>query len=358
MRVFYDQHAFVMQSYGGVSRYFRELIPLVAQDLPVDVFMGASINGYGLAGCEGPNLRIHGWKVPAIPRTGILRRSFSRLVKPCFTPSVAGTVYHPTYFGPGVERWTGAMVLTVHDLIYQRYPQFFSPRDAHPGYMNRCIPRADAIVAVSRTTADDLCRFFNIDPAKIHVIHHGLSLIQAGAAQSPLGRPYLLYVGDRGGYKHWQALRDAYERTPALHRNFELIAFGGGVLRADEQPKIGKLHHFRGGDHLLATCYRHATAYVSTSRYEGFGIPLLEAMQQGCPIVSVKCSARQEVAEGIAVWAAESSAEAVAEALLRHLGDSQGAVERVAAGRERVRAFTWEASARAHVDLYRRLSGN
>src|SRR5262249_28133837 len=149
---------------------------------------------------------------------------------------------------------------------------------------------ADHVICISENTRQDLVRLFGVDPARTSVVHLGYSLT---AQADPLhtdngeGRPTLLYVGSRTGYKNFTALLQAYASSPVL-REFELIAFGGHPVLPDERKEIERLgigdrvRFESGSDRELAARYRAASAFVFPSKYEGFGIPPLEAMSHGC----------------------------------------------------------------------------
>ncbi len=114
--------------------------------------------------------------------------------------------------------------------------------------------------------------------------------------------PYLLYVGSRSGHKNFKGLLDAYSASPWLRKNFFLLCFGGGPFSAAEQAALAasasleRVRYLGGSDAVLAACYAHAALFVCPSFYEGFGIPLLEAMSLDCPVACSNSSSLPEVA--------------------------------------------------------------
>jgi glycosyltransferase involved in cell wall biosynthesis len=152
-------------------------------------------------------------------------------------------------------------------------------------------------------------------------------------------------------------LRQAYERCPALHRTFDLVCCGGGPPRSGERAAAGRTWFEQADDNRLATLYHHAAAFVYPSLAEGFGLPLLEAMHHGAPVVTTRCGAIPEVAADAAAYAAGTDADALAEAIRGVVEHPQRAEALRQRGARRVRDFSWDTCAAAHVDLYRQVMG-
>jgi len=234
-------------------------------------------------------------------------------------------------------------VLTVHDLSFERGTEAMSRRDRW--VFKRVVPRAarkaKCVIAVSERTKRDLVELYGIPAEKITVTPHGVD--PAFGPGEPGPRDYLLYVGAIQARKDPLAAARAAaeiglplvvagpEREPALARELEAA---GAELRG----YVGK--------ESLATLYRGAAALVLPSRYEGFGLPVLEAMACGTPVVASEDPALREVAGDAAVFADSDLAGAIRSAL----ADRD---RLVAAGLERAKAFTWEETARRTLDVYR-----
>ena len=358
MHVFFDHQIFISQPYGGVSRYFREIIPRVASaGISTEVWQGASINLYNLKSCINPHLRVRGLQVPSYPYTRKLRQWFSSAGLRFLLSKSNDTIYHPTYYGALAPSWPGITVLTVYDLIHFLFPN--ENRQSNlakmTSLMRSSIANATVIVAISENTAQDLMKHLGVEKERIQVIHLGISLDSDGSEQKPFPFPYLLYVGNRYGYKNYQSLREAYERTPALHRHFALVCFGGPSPTSEDMPKEGRAQFVTGDDHYLATLYRHATIMVYPSLYEGFGLPLLEAMRHGTPVVASSCGSIPEIGGEAVCYASEPTAESLSATLVALLDDSVARATLIAKGRERVANFSWDKCAHNHVNLYRKL---
>jgi glycosyltransferase involved in cell wall biosynthesis len=243
-------------------------------------------------------------------------------------------------------RPVGATVLTVHDLSFERDPGLmpFKDRLVFKRTVPRSARRAGRVIAVSERTRDDLIELYRIPKEKIRVIPHGVD--PAFVPGVGTGERYLLFVGAVQRRKDpWAALEAAQdvqlplviagpEREPALAA--ELRRRGADLRGYVEKPELAEL-------------YRGAVCLVVPSRYEGFGLPVLEAMASGIPVVAARDPALMEVAADAAVYADQGD---LAGAILR-------AVERRAdlraAGLARAAQFSWAETARRTVEVYREL---
>ncbi len=188
-------------------------------------------------------------------------------------------------------------VVTVHDFVYERYMN--GPKKwVHVIQKNAAIRAAQAIICVSESTKQDLLHFVGINPDQsIHVIYNGVSDIFQPLDIVLSNSPFILFVGQRGGYKNFNRLLDAMPYLP----DYELHCVGGGAFRSDElkgisETVVRRVRHLGFvTDEVLNVLYNRAVCLAYPSSYEGFGIPVIEAMKAGCPVVSVDCKAVLEV---------------------------------------------------------------
>jgi glycosyltransferase involved in cell wall biosynthesis len=240
--------------------------------------------------------------------------------------------------------WDGSTVVTVHDLSFERDAVSMGSLDRW--IFKRVVPRAARrarrVIAVSERTKHDLVDLYAIPPERITVVPHGVD-----PAFGPGGNgahDYLLYVGAIQARKDPLAAAQAAEsvglplvvagpeREPALAR--ELERHGADLRGYVEKDELARL-------------YRGAACLVLPSRYEGFGLPVLEAMACGTPVVAHSDPALREVAGDVAVYAEPGG---LADAIRQALAQRQ---RLAAAGLERARLFTWEETARRTLDVYR-----
>jgi glycosyltransferase involved in cell wall biosynthesis len=257
-------------------------------------------------------------------------------------------------------------VVTVYDMIHELFPSSFSKYDQTRKSKLHAVKRADHVICISESTRRDLLRYVDIPDSKVSVVHLGHSLAASSAnvdAKTRLAsKPYLLYVGQRGGYKNFEGFLRAYAASPALQDQFTVLCFGGGDITQSERAFARSLNvsptkivHASGGDASLARAYASAAAFVYPSLYEGFGIPPIEAMSHGCPVIASNTSSIPEVVGDAAELFDPNDLRDMQNAIERVVFSKERAQQLVAKGSERVKDFTWEACALATLNVYRRI---
>jgi glycosyltransferase involved in cell wall biosynthesis len=268
-----------------------------------------------------------------------------------------GTVVHRTYHPVTdlLPRRT-PVIETVHDLWDFVATDERGPRAALRRHLKRrALHRADRIVCVSRSTRDYLGNLWPRLADRAIVIPHGTSRLSDDPVPVHRERPFFLFVGRRDRYKNFALLLDALAR---LGGDAELVCFGGDPLDDAERAAITRLGlgqrvHQRGGDdRVLAGHYRAARALLYPSRHEGFGLPLLEAMALGCPVIAAPLTSLPEVGGEAALYADADDADAWRDAMARLIVDDAARAGAVTAGLARAALFSWEATARRHAALY------
>jgi glycosyltransferase involved in cell wall biosynthesis len=360
-----DPQTFSLQAYGGVSRYFADTAAALAR-LPgtrVSVLAFAHFNAY-LA--ELSRELIVGRAIPVLPSPA--RRVLVRVNQMRARAWLArhgADIVHETYYSAARTAPPGTpTVLTVFDMIHEKFPHY-APRTARIVRLKRAaIARADHLICISENTRRDLIELYGLDPARTSVVRLGFSQPAAGeeALARPYAEPYLLFVGTRGGYKDFDVLLRAYASSPALQRDFLLACFGDAPFSAAELRRFDelgipreRLRHAAGSDQTLAAHYRHAALFVYPSRYEGFGMPPLEAMARDCPVVCTNASSLPEVTGDAAVLFQPGDADGLRAAMEAVLDSPDRASEQRAKGRARAREFSWEICARQTRATYQRV---
>jgi glycosyltransferase involved in cell wall biosynthesis len=277
-------------------------------------------------------------------------------------------IFHETYYSAESYRPKGARsVLTVYDCIHERYPEFFPDANSTISKKKAAAERADSIICISNSTRSDLIDFYGISPEKIAVIYLGVDQIfmrevQGNRIYMPSERPFILYVGERYGYKNFNRLLRSFISSYLLKSEFSLICFGGGPLKVEELRlaarlgfRPGQLVHIEGGDEELAKAYGHAEALVYPSLYEGFGMPLIEAMACGCPVVSSNASSLPEVLGDAGEYFDPTDEFDMSQALERVLSSPGRRAQLVALGLQRQSIFTWQRCALDTHQIYQKI---
>lgn len=364
----YSHHIFLEQKVGGVSRYIYELATRVAQDPDFEVSVVAPlyVNHYLR---QAPRGLVRGMHMPDLQFRGAWR--LRRLIKAIQSQAIArayrssGTdIIHESYYSRVPYGHARRRVVTVHDMIHELLTDYFpeGPRMEAHATKRAAILRADHVICVSEATRRDLVRLLDVDIGKTSVVYHGVNPVPAGGVyRLSSGKPFLLYVGKRDGYKNFRALCLAYAASASLGRGVDVVAFGGGAFTAAEQQLFAELgirermHHADGADEELNNHYRGARAFVYPSMYEGFGLPPLEAMAAGCPVA---CSNRGSIPEVVAdagLYFDPADVDDMRQALESIVSDGLLRERLVAAGTVRAASFSWERCASQTMDIYRSL---
>jgi glycosyltransferase involved in cell wall biosynthesis len=220
----------------------------------------------------------------------------------------------------------------------------------------RLLKRADAVLAVSQATADDGIRYANVDPKRIRVVHEAADSVfepRPGAADRikerwDVGAGYLLFVGALDARKDPAALLRAWGVAKEARPQIPLVIAGDPGRQAP--PAMPGARMLGRVDHTeLADLYTAAGCLVFPSRYEGFGLPCLEAMACGCPVAAYRNSSLPEVVDGAGQLVADGDAEALGRAAAALSADPAPARR---AGLERAKAFSWRKAARETIAAY------
>jgi glycosyltransferase involved in cell wall biosynthesis len=240
--------------------------------------------------------------------------------------------------------WRGPAILTVHDLSFERRPELMGRLDRaiFRTLVPRSVARAQRVLAVSERTKRDLVELYGVDPAKVVVTPNG---VEPRFAPGDGDGGFALYVGAI------QARKDPLAALAAA----QAVGVPLVVAGPEKEPALADELRRRGadvrgyvGDEELAELYRRAVALVFPSRYEGFGLPVLEALASGTPVVASDDAAVREVAGDAALYGD------LAEALRRAIAERP---RLAAAGIERARRFSWAETARRTLEVYREVLG-
>jgi glycosyltransferase involved in cell wall biosynthesis len=257
---------------------------------------------------------------------------------------VADVLHCPTYRGPTRSRVP--LVVTVHDLAVFRHPEAFNrwTRAYSPRVVPRVLAAAQRVIAVSEFTRQELIELLRVPDEKIRVVPNAVGDEFTNVGEAEEG-DYILAVGTLEPRKNLERLIEAVQRTKSELRVVGARGWGGVEVGGNGVRWLGEV-----SDKELARLYRGAACVAYPSLYEGFGIPVLEAMACGAPVVTTRGTAMEEVADGAAVLVDARDPAEIATGIERAATDRD---ELVARGLERASQFRWDAVAAATVQVYR-----
>ena len=356
MRVRFDDQIVNHQPRGGVSRYFVELASAFRDDpdlgVTIDLDWRASTNVHAVAAGLGRS-------------TDPRRRRLERVVRRLPSLSRRPDLVHPTYYYPvGLPAKDGPpMVVTVVDMIPELLPEFWPDRNPHLA-KEAYARQADAIVCISESTRNDMLRLYGPLDGLVEVVPLAVSAEFAPGRPALPGLPdgYLLFVGNRAMYKDFAVAAEAFAGIRAVYPDLILAVVGGGKFTKAEREALRRLSIEQSvqriearDDDELAAVFGGALAFVFPSRYEGFGLPTLEAMASGTTVVLADSSSHPEVGGDVALYFPPGDADALGSQLLRLIGDAELRASLVGRGLERAAGFTWHRTAELTRDLYARV---
>jgi glycosyltransferase involved in cell wall biosynthesis len=367
----FDSQIFCLQRFGGISRYFTSLATelLVMPGVQPLVVAPFHTNDYLT---KVPRQLVVGRRVHWGSATKVLTQLASFVPTALCAKRFRPDILHRTYYHACPAALVGCRnVVTLHDMIHEKHPQDFRAGRLLSRMKERVVTTADHVICVSENTRRDLFDSYDIPPERVSVTHLGYENLSALASKkspssfrgSIFGAdiPYVLYVGKRNEYKNFLGLVRAFAASKWLRDNFKLVCFGGGPWTdsdssATHEAKISaSVYHLDGSDALLADCYRNATLFIYPSLYEGFGIPVLEAMSLDCPVACSNTSSLPEVAGDAAVSFDPHDPDAIRQSLESALGSPALLQELVKRGRRQSSKFSWRKCAQETAEVYRLL---
>ena len=346
MRIVYDNIIFASQRSGGISVVWSELLQRALRDGTLDLSFVefAPVDNLQRQGLDIPPERVR--TVPAC-----LRKAFKYL--PVRAAGKEPFLFHSSFFRTCPSPHA-INVTTVHDFTNELF-QTGSGARKERWIKHKAIRRSDYVICISENTRRDFFRFFPGFPEeRVTVVHNGVSgvfhpLEDCGTLPFPEGS-YLLFVGARDGYKHFDLIPEVLARS-----GMALVTTGSPLSAAEEKQLEGCRHHHAGrvSAEELNRLYNGAFALVYPSSYEGFGLPVIEAQRAGCPVIACNASSIPEIIGKTPLLMDGPTPEDVL-AKLEILKDSHLRDEIIREGLENARRFSWDKMYGEVLGCYRR----
>ena len=366
MKILFDHQIFSIQKYGGASKYFCELLKRLPRAY-WDTTTLFSINEYIKTARLFSFFDLvpdHYFKGKAMLMNNLNKiYSYYRLKYDNYD------IFHQTHFGNYCLKVIKQkkMVTTFHDINHSKYPDLYPKKmfinlKRITSLQKKSLDRADVVIAVSHNTKKDLIDLWNLKPEKIVVIHHGIdkNKIENSGNKRITPNPFVLFVGSRYSFKNFDRAALAFSIVSKDHPELNLICTGSRfsneeIKRLSQLKIINKTIQVCADEQMMATLYSDATMFIYPSLNEGFGMPILEAMLYGCPVLLSNTGSFPEIAGNAGVYFDPYNVDDIAEAIKLLLEQTKLREEKINLGYEQLKLFSWEKTAEEHLMVYNSL---
>jgi glycosyltransferase involved in cell wall biosynthesis len=356
----------------GIGTYLRNLVRGLAKiDQQTEYVLLSRPEDTAFAGTLGENFR-------AVAESAGHYSITEQISLPLAVKRAHVDLFHaPHYVLPALT--PGRSVVTIHDCIHLMFPEYLKHRLGYAyarASMWTAAHKSDRIFTVSEQSKRDILKFFNVPPDKVVVTPNAIDdrfneppsaqRVQEIRERYQLSQAYILYVGNIKPHKNLERLIEAFQYVRSQGRQeLELLLIGDEISklqslrRAVHKHGLHRYVRFHGfvPDDTLAVLYRLASVFVFPSLYEGFGLPPLEAMACGTPVVTSNVSSLPEVVGDAAILVDPYDAQSIADGILKVLHSSHLRADLRERGYARVREYSWERSVRTVRKVYGEVAG-
>jgi len=368
MKIVLDPQIYNMQRYGGISRYYTEIFSLLVKEesnviiIPLNNSTNIYFNNSIL---NSVKQRIYGIIIKYLKKIRLDKRlQIYNVVRKNLEKKLLKRKYDlfvPTYYNIDFLNHIGnkPFVLTVYDMIHELFPEYFTNSPNLVANKLLLIEKAHRIITVSENTKRDILRLYpHISESKIDVVYHGTSIKIKDNIKTTLPEKYILFVGTRAIYKNFLFFLNSVSELLRNEEDLFLVCAGGGSFTNSENQYISKLGL---GDKILfkpfideelGYFYKHAVCFVFPSKYEGFGIPVLESMICGCPVVLANHSSFPEVAGDAGVYFEMNDSNDLADKINTLIHNKSIRDYFSKKGIEQAKKFSWEKAAQECMAVY------
>jgi len=388
MKILYDHQIFYRQNYGGVSRYFCEIMNQFSKDPDIcfnlalrfvlndNLAQFPQLNEYWSGRYNGLYNNLFVSLLQKKIRFNALNFGLNFLINNRgesirLLKKQDFDIFHPTYYEPYFLKYLQKknFVLTVYDMIHEIFPEYFKPDDQTRVWKKKLIENAGVVIAISENTKKDIIKFTNVDSNLVQVLHLGNPFelhnepphVNASSDIPVFGKPYLLFVGDRSRYKNFDFFIESVAELLVEQEELQVVCAGSSPFTEKEKKLLKnlnilhKVHQIKINDATLKYLYKNTRAFIFPSRYEGFGLPILEAFSCGCPVIVSNSSSLPEIGGDGAIYFDPCNKESIICAVETVLSNEKYREDLIKKGSERLKFFSWEKTAESTKKVYNNL---
>lgn len=361
IKVLFDPQIFLLQRHGGISTYFSKIIREFQANpsLGIVPMLDSKYVLSEHALTELSEFKLKGIKSPVTGLIHLARLALDRGRR----VSGDADLIHQTFYLPGFlkRHEKSPRAVTLFDMIPENTPKEFKLWNPH--FLKKSYIRAaDLVLSISNSSTKDMLDKYQFS-SPVTATYLGVSPEFQPNLPRPVGQdsPYFLFVGNRAGYKDCETALRAFSLVAEVNQDAKLQLVGGGKLKARELKRIRKLgiaHRVEQQQvpiQELAHFYSNALALLYPTRYEGFGLPLVEAMASGIPIFASDTPVNREIGAGAGIYFTPGAHEQLASHLIKRLNEPQFFRDKIDIGLDRAREFTWAICAQKTAIAYKGL---
>ncbi|RPG99802.1 MAG: glycosyltransferase family 1 protein [Candidatus Pelagibacter sp. TMED118] len=362
--VIFDYKVFFEQPLGGASKYIfelnKELNNLKIQSKIISPF---HINKY----LNNNNLSVSYFKFddhyPRFTRKfleNFNKNYIKRYLRKNSIDLIHFTLSNENY----LKKFTGKKVVTVYDLIHEKFSNFYDLPENYISKKQELLQEMDHIICISENTKKDLLNYYNMDDKKVSVTHLAVSNYNLNTSKDiyfKINKPFILFVGHRKRYKNFINFINAYSKSKKIKKNYNIICFGNDRFDNAEKNIIKslkieeKIYFETGDDSKLKQFYEKSSLFVFPSLYEGFGLPLLEAMKYGCPVCCSSTSSLLEIGSDAVEYFDPNNIDSIIASMEKVLFSEDYRKSLIKKGYNNIINFTWERCAINTLNIYKKI---
>lgn len=347
IKVLFDHEIFSEQRFGGISRYFANLASEMNKGKTIRIKISVLYckNYYLSKFPQLFNNSIGRWLLRKEPKRYYWNKKFSKIVLKNSNFDIFHSTYYHTYSLPYNKK---PLVITVHDMIHENNPEMYINSDEIINQKKQMMDASNAIIAISNFTKNEILKFYPQFKSKITVVYHGLPNKSSRLENTKIIQQnnFILFVGHRENYKNFNILAKALVPILNKDKTIKLICTGGDEFSEIESALLAKLgiteqcERIDADDETLTMLYQNALVFAYPSVQEGFGLPMLEAFTNNCPIVCSNASCLPEIGGDAVQYFNPENESSILDAVEKVIYNRDYANELIIKGQKRLTHFT------------------